>query len=375
MQKSKLLSNHMKAITNLAKVSSIIFLMAIYQVTRAEPTNSPSIGNNADIAWNELQQAIIFPKKPPEWNTQPPTDEQKEEFHKHIVDTAMVAADKAKAFYLRFPDSTNVVPAKIFECQMLERIFNNGGGNQSAVIAWGNAQDALLADARLTGQDRCDLRLAILQRKQLDHRFDYNSFMLEYEKNLRDLIRDYPKSDGPYEEMLDLAVRSPDEKARSIASEIMALPVSENNKTRAEGILRRLDAVGKPLDIKFVALDGRQVDLSQMKGKVVLVDFWATWCVPCVEEIPMIKEAYEKLHAKGFEIVGISFDGLQQSLQRFVEQKKLSWPQYFDGKNKFGIQYGIGSIPVMWLVDKKGDLRELNARDDLRDKVEKLLAE
>ncbi len=368
----------MKDIANLAKVFSIFFLVAVCRITPAEPTNGPSISNNADIAWHELRQAIIFPAKPLEWSIQPPTDEQKEKFHKHIVDEALVAADKVKAFYLRFPDSTNVIPARILECQMLERVFNNGGGSQSAVIAWGNAQDALLADARLTGEDRCDLRLAILHRKQLDHRFDYNSFMLKYEKDLRDLIRDYPKSDGPSEEMLDLAARSPDEKARSIANEILALPGSEKNKAKAEGILRRLDAVGKPLDIKFTALDGRSVDLSQMKGKVVLVDFWATWCGPCVEEIPQIKEAYERFHAKGFEVVGISFDGLQQSLQRFIEQKKLPWPQYFDGKdfaNKFGLQYGIAEIPIMWLVDKKGDLRELNARDDLHNKVDKLLAE
>ena len=312
------------------------------------------------------------------WNgtfNRQPTN-RKKNFINILLMQALVAADKVKAFYLRFPDSTNVIPAKIFECQMLERIFNNGGGNQSAVIAWGNAQDALLADVRLTGEDRCDLRLAILHRKQLDHRFDYNFFMLEYEKDLRELIRDYPESEEPYERLLDLAARSPDEKARSIANEILALPVSENNKTKAEGILRRLDAMGKPLDIKFVALDGRLVDLSQMKGKVVLVDFWATWCVPCVAEIPQIKEAYEQFHAKGFEVIGISSDGLQQSLQRFIEQKKLPWPQYFDGKdfaNKFGLQYGIAEIPIMWLVDKKGNLRELNARDDLHNKVDKIV--
>jgi thiol-disulfide isomerase/thioredoxin len=136
--------------------------------------------------------------------------------------------------------------------------------------------------------------------------------------------------------------------------------------------------VGKPLDIKFTAVDGRAVDLSEMKGKVVLVDFWATWCGPCVAEIPRVKEAYTKLHSKGFEIVGISFDKDKAKLESFVKDKGMEWPQFFDGKawqNEYGQKYGINAIPTMWLVDKKGNLREPNARGDLAAKVEKLLAE
>jgi len=242
--------------------ASIILIGTTCENARSEPTKSPAINDNANIAWNELQQAVKFPPKPLEWSVQLPTDEQKKKFRKHIVDLAMLAADKAKVFYLVYPDSTNVIPAKILECQMLERVFNNGDGSQSAVIGWGNAQDALLADARLIGKDRCDLRLAIIQRKQFDHRLNQDAFKIEYEKGLRELIRDCPQCDAPYEKLLDVADHSPDEKARSIANEVLALPVSERNIAKAKGILQRLDAVGKPLDIKFVALDGRPVDIS-----------------------------------------------------------------------------------------------------------------
>ena len=135
--------------------------------------------------------------------------------------------------------------------------------------------------------------------------------------------------------------------------------------------------IGKPVDIQFTSIDGKKVDVSKMKGKVVLIDFWATWCGPCVAELPNVKRAYEKLHPKGFEIVGISLDSKESALRRFVKKEEMPWPQYFDGKgwnNSISKKHGIRSIPAMWLVDKEGNLADLNARSNLEGKVEELLA-
>ncbi|MEI8342413.1 MAG: TlpA disulfide reductase family protein [Verrucomicrobiota bacterium] len=140
---------------------------------------------------------------------------------------------------------------------------------------------------------------------------------------------------------------------------------------------RAQEKPSQPVDIKFTSIDGRAVDLAKLTGKVVLIDFWATWCPPCRAEVPHVVEAYKKLHDKGFEIIGISLDQNKEAVVEFVKKNDMTWPQYFDGKgwdNAISKKNGIDSIPAMWLIDKQGKLVTTDAREDLAGQVEKLLA-
>jgi thiol-disulfide isomerase/thioredoxin len=145
------------------------------------------------------------------------------------------------------------------------------------------------------------------------------------------------------------------------------------------GMKKEQNVTRVPLDLKFQAVDGTTVDLAKLRGKVVLVDFWATWCGPCRMEIPNVVATYNALHGQGFEIIGISLDQDKEQMVKFTKAAGMTWPQYCDGKkweNEISARFGIDSIPAAWLLDKKGVLRSTEARGgNLGEQVKKLLAE
>jgi peroxiredoxin len=106
-------------------------------------------------------------------------------------------------------------------------------------------------------------------------------------------------------------------------------------------------------------LSGKALSLHSYKGKVVLIDFWATWCVPCLMELPNVQATYRKYHDRGFEVIGVSLDVDLETLRRFVADRGMPRPQYCDVKKwdgKLALQYGVQKIPTTYLLDREGKI-------------------
>lgn len=135
-----------------------------------------------------------------------------------------------------------------------------------------------------------------------------------------------------------------------------------------DGKFRMLRLKSEPLQLAFKSVDNQLVDIQQMKGKVILIDFWATWCSACLEYMTTVKSAYEKYHKKGLEVLSISINKNSEKAKVLAIEKKMnfSWPLGIIGDEKLNNEiwkkFAFTSVPQLILLDKDGKLIENNGR-------------
>ncbi len=228
--------------------------------------------------------------------------------------------------------------------------LRGGERTEKALAAELKEFDALLA--KYKGQKTDDVANILFMKAMLHAQVFQNN--AEAKKLLAELKKDFPET-----------------KQGKQVDQILA---SMKAQAESEKIKKSL-VVGKPFpDFEGKNLAGKAFSLMDYKGKVVLIDFWATWCGPCVAELPHVKETYSHYNSKGFEVIGISLDRDRAELESFIEKEKMGWTQHFDEGRVIASRYGVNSIPTTYLLDGEGRIIASNLRGKrLEEEVKKAL--
>jgi len=141
------------------------------------------------------------------------------------------------------------------------------------------------------------------------------------------------------------------------------------------------DSGGPAPAFTLTSLAGGQTTLSQYKGQVVLVNFWATWCGPCQQEMPLLDQMYKKYKPAGFTLIGVNVDKEEPAVKELLARKPVSFPVLLDPANQVSKAYHVDEMPSSVIIDRKGDIRYVHRgyrpgdENDYQDRIRQLIRE
>jgi thiol-disulfide isomerase/thioredoxin len=344
---------------------------------------------SATEAWKEVEKGHGTLRPPVSWREKKPTEEEVEAFRIELKDAARRFAEAARKFLEQFPDDENAGDARFTVVYALGHAV--AAGDAAAEKEAEQFLESGIADPKIAPEEKAKLLMMSANvpfMKKVGMRYfveGQQKFSDEMDRAMVDSLKAarkrFPNSEFVYTGLLAVADRSEPAMQKELVKELLdASETPADVRFFAEHLAKGTKPyqIGKPVEIRFTGLDGEEIDVAKMKGKVVLVDFWSTTCGPCIGQIPELKALDAKYGDKGLQIVGINLDEKESAVRRFLKEKELKWPQHFAGKgwaNPIATRYGIFGIPTNWLIDRKGNLRETQARGDLDRVVGQLLAE
>ena len=331
-------------------------------------------------AWAEIIKAMQpVPAKDAANIKRPTAEELKALLVRQTDSVATLLAD----FLVKFPHGAYASDARQLQMENLQSAIELGSKEREKEL--GKLLDKTAKNTSLSDEDRVVARVMQLNLdlKRLGD-VDRTAAMKYVVDGMILLQKDFPKSERVYTQMLGLVGSETSPVFQKLATTVADCADAPSKlkklaRDMVDGkVFSAAFAANKPMDIKFTAANGTEVDLAKLKGKVVLVVFWATWSEPSLREQLRVKDAYKRYHGKGLEVVGISIEraGTREKFMQFTRENGLTWPNYFEAdlaENKFTKQFNIQTVPVMWLINKQGELADAAAGQSLVPKITYML--
>jgi thiol-disulfide isomerase/thioredoxin len=325
--------------------------------------------DSVETDWTTLVQ---FEKRSEE---NPPAGENAVEFYAQRDRDLFNAA---RAFVQKYPNDSHAGTALGWELESAE--FSGSATERSGLLDQLESEThSFTASHSLPESLRQQITARLIHQRLNNDDLITNESATHLEQQIADYLKQNPADPKKLSLQMarsNLLYRVDAQKAKSFLEELVRDP-DQQLAQAARARLAKAELVGKPLDLHFTATNGSDIDLAQFRGKVVLIDFWASWCPDCVRELPEIQKLDQTYRASGLVILGISFDRDHQAMSNFLIKKGINWPIYFDGKgwnNMFAVQYSVRQIPEIWIINKDGIVETTSADvSTVNDTVQRLL--
>ncbi|WP_417738615.1 redoxin domain-containing protein [Rosistilla oblonga] len=213
---------------------------------------------------------------------------------------------------------------------------------------------------------------------------DFAKIQEEKIKALTDFVAEYPTSDESAKAMMDLALskefENEDKAAVAWYGKVIANFASSPEAAKAQGAIRRLDAIGNTLPLKGTTIDGRAFDLSRYRGRPVVIHYWATWCETCKQDMKLFRKLQAQYAKENVEFIGINVDTVKSSAQDYLRENAsvVNWPQLFDEggleSSPLANILGVQTLPTTIVIDKQGKIAKTNViATELEDEIKSIV--